>query len=154
MALSQGLWSDYSVVLFPVLSVATAIIGAIILRISTNTRDKKYHVFIIPILSLISVIAGMLALENTVWFWYFTGGSIVAGASVSLGIAHKQRHRFNEVYSAVIIAAGIVIAAMLSSIEIEWVLMLAAILGVFGITAGFLLTQTQTETVTEGGSPS
>jgi hypothetical protein len=43
---------------------------------------------------------------------------------------------------------------MLSSIEIEWVLMLAAILGVFGITAGFLLTQTQTEPVTEGSSPS
>ena len=139
MTLSQGLWSDSSLLVSAGLSVLVVIGTAFAVRGISSRGLTARNALVVPVTAVLAQLLYVSFVAPAVWYWLFLGISLVAGAAAAFGVSLRRREARYGLVSVALMAAGLSLAALRSEVEFEWVLLLGGVLGGVAFAVGYLL---------------
>lgn len=127
MALSQGLWSDYSLLASAGLSVLVVTGTAFAVRGLSPRGFTARNALGVPVTAVLAQLLYVTFAAPAVWYWLILGISLAVGAAAAFGASLRRRAAGYGLVSVVLMAAGLSLAALRSGVGSEWVLLLGGV---------------------------
>lgn len=138
MSLSRGLWSDLSVVIYPVAAILLFVVAMAALRGRSSHRLAPRHALVLPLGVGLGEVLLLGVTRQEAWFWLFVGTAVAVGAAGALGTAVRGRQRESATTALAFLGCGVLGAHLLSPIPLRWTLALAGSVGVVAFAIGYL----------------
>lgn len=139
MSLDQGLWSDYSVIVYSVVAVLISMAAILALQKYSEHRLSSRQALLLPFVAGGGEVLVLEVARQEAWFWLFVGTAVTIGASIALGTAVSDREREHSVVSLAFMLGGLLLAYLLSTVPLLWTVALASVVSVFGFVIGYEL---------------
>lgn len=137
MSLDQGLWSDYAVIIYPVVAILVSTVTVVALQRYSEHRLSPRQALLLPFVAGVGEVLFLEIAGQEVWFWLFVGTAIMISSSFALGIAVSDREIEYSAIALGLVVSGLLLAHLSPTVPFRWTLVLAGLVSAFGFGIGY-----------------
>lgn len=139
MSLSQGLWSDYTVIIYSMVAVLFTVVWVVVFQYRSTQRLRPRDSLVLPIVVSVGELLFLKFTGQQVWFWLLVGTAFSVGASGALGTAVRNRQRASSAVSFALMVVGVLFAGFLSQVPLQWTVILVGVMSAVGFVIGYVV---------------